>query len=238
MLWVQWGERGSANELRHSALMVRKTTCLHMCTCCITWWPWRPVFCWIERSRHSWAVLRYVTGWAHAFLSVCCGVSRGTTGVPSKPRSDPHSTAAPPEVMTPVSPPHLSPPVSLFTHFLLSPILFGKKDLVVSFWPRCAAPLMPVCLSRSHPSLPFRVLSMSKIFVQGFQQHFNTHSAAVASVYIMSDYAVSFFCWFCQHWWELVRRTQLKPLFNLWNLAIIINKLPHLPFSLFSLLFF
>lgn len=40
-------------ELCHTAPMVWKTTCLHMCTCCITWWPCRPVFCWIEQARRS-----------------------------------------------------------------------------------------------------------------------------------------------------------------------------------------
>lgn len=196
MLWVQCGERGSANELRRSALMVRKTTCLHMCTCCITWWPWRPVFCWIERSRHSWAVVCYVTGWAHAFLSVHCGVSRGTTGAPSKPRSDP-TALLPPRGYDPCASLHAPPPPTTFSSTLalhpLPPVSQpGWEEGPCSFWPRCAFPLMPVCLSRSHPSLPFRVVSMSKIFVQGFQQHFNTHSAAVASVYIMSDYAESF----------------------------------------------
>lgn len=60
-----------------------------MCTCCITWWPRHPVFCWIEHSRHSRAVVGYVTSCAHACLSVSCGVSWGSTGALSKLRIPP-----------------------------------------------------------------------------------------------------------------------------------------------------
>lgn len=179
-----------------------------MCTCCITRWPCRPAFYWIVHSRHSWAAVGYVTGWAHAFLSVCGGVSRGTTGAPSKRRSA-LSTLLPPRGCDPCAPPHppMSPLLFFFFPLLLSRSLSGKKALLVTLWPKCTDLLMPVCLSWSHSSLLLRALSMCKWFAQVFQQHFTTHPAAVASVYIMSDSVCCiFFCWFYQRWWELARR--------------------------------
>lgn len=124
-----------------------------MCTCCITWWPCRPAFYWIVHSRHSWAVVGYVTGWAHAFLSVCGGVRRGTTGAPSKLRSA-LSTLLLPRGCDPCAPPYppMSPLLFCFFPLLLSRSLSGKKALLVTLWPKCTVLLMPVCLSWSHSS--------------------------------------------------------------------------------------
>lgn len=150
---------------------VGASTC---CTCCITWSPCCPVFCWIEHSRHYRAVVGYVTSWTHAFLSVRCGVSWGTTGAALKLRSA-RSSLLPPRSCNPV--PHLIHPNPLNSSFslLLSLSLSGKMTLLVTLWPRCTVLLMPLCLVR---------MMCSGLF----QQQFTAHPAAATSVYIMSHY--------------------------------------------------
>lgn len=164
--------------------MARKTTCEHMCTCCITWWPCCPAFCWIERSRHSW-VAGYVTGWA---LSVLCGVSSGAVGALSELRRT-LSVLLLQVVLYPTSPQPCLPPCR------------G----IVTPWPRCRMLFMPVCLSWSRSSPLLRVFVEVKMVCRSFSATLcNAHRTAVAPVYITCDYSVSF-CWFYQCWLESVR---------------------------------
>lgn len=171
-----------------------------MCTCCITWWPRHPVFCWIEHSRHSRAVVGYVTSWAHACLSVSCGVSRGTTGTPSKLRST-LSTLLLPRGCDLCAPPQPPPSSLLFFFFFLcllspSPALCppacqGRRPF---WWHSGLGVQFSFCLSAWADHTQVQLLCCSGLcrcandLFRFFQQHFTAHPAAAASVYIMSDY--------------------------------------------------
>lgn len=153
-----------------------------MCTCCITWWPRHPVFCWIEHSRHSRAVVGYVTSWAHASLYVSWRLSGDTTwGSFIKTGEHPLHSSANLELW-PLHPPPRAPlsrQVVVFFSFLnlLSPALsspdYHCKKL---FWwhsgPDAQFFLLPVCPSRSRSGgaapLLLGALPMCKWFAQVF----------------------------------------------------------------------
>lgn len=187
-----------------------------MCTCCITWWPRHPVFCWIEHSRHSRAVVGYVTSWAHACLSVSCGVSRGTAGAPSKLRStlatlllprgcDPTTTTATPVSSTLL----LLLPLPLVSQPCpLSPSLSRRKTLLVTLWPRCTVLLLPVCPSWSHSStapLLLRALPMCKWFVQVFSA--TLHRPPSSCCLSLHNVWLYLSCWVYRRLWELAGRS-------------------------------
>lgn len=92
-----------------------------MCTCCITCWPHQ--FCWIEHSRHSRAVVGYVTSWANSCLSVSWGLSHSHSSVTAEKHLG-HAAAA--SRLWPLHPTSavLSPPLFFFLSLcLLSPHL-------------------------------------------------------------------------------------------------------------------
>ena len=138
-----------------------------MCTCCITWWPRHPVFCWIERGRRSRAVEGYVTSWARACLSVLCGVEL-RHNAEERPV---HAAAA--SGLRPRRP-RPSPPLFLF--FLSSrpgpsSTLWRMKALLATLWPRCTGLPLPVCPIWSQSStapLLLRASPMCKWLVQVF----------------------------------------------------------------------
>lgn len=187
--------------------MARKTTCEHMCTCCITWWPCCPAFCWIEPCSHSWAA-GYVTDWADGF-SICSvwGEQRCSRCFVRAEENTVSAAAA-----GCVAPRFPSP---------LSPTLSGYSDTLTQV--------------QDAPYARLPELITFKSAAQGFCRSFsatlcNARHTAVAPVYITCDYSVSI-CWFYQCWLESVRGIWLPEFRNRPSICFIINELSFFSFS-------
>lgn len=143
-----------------------------MCTCCITWWPRHPVFCWIEHSRRSRAVVGYVTSRAHA----CLSVSWDTTTAPSRLRSTLSMLLLLPQAchLSPLIPTTLPRRLPLSLDFLPWPLTTspsGRRGILVTVRPVYTHLPLPVCLSWSHLSAAPLLLTASPVckwFVQVF----------------------------------------------------------------------
>lgn len=176
--------------------MVQETICQSMCTCCITWFPGRPLFCWIQLGRRSRAVVGYVTSWAHAFLSVHCGLGRGTARAQS---ALPCPQCRLLEGVTPT--PHLVPffpPLVLILLLPPPPIPQPDTEDGLFYW-HSDPGVLSVCLcalvDHIHTCCSQLHRCANDLF-RFFPQHLTAHPATAASFYIMSDSTVSVMLFF------------------------------------------
>lgn len=160
-----------------------------MCTCCVTWWPRHTAFCWIELSRHSRALVGYVTSCVHA---LCLFAEAPPALHQSRGALCPHMCclgAVAPVFFTLLFLLLLLPASCLPTlPSVLQPVRdkgpFGDTLAQVN---RSSSVCPPEPITLAQPPCRSGLHRCANDLFRFFQQHFTAHPAAAASVYITSD---------------------------------------------------